>query len=57
MSTQPSSAAVAEYSSTAPEKWFGSGTDSEPVVPKVEAVSQDEIDSLLQEALHAERAS
>jgi MSHA biogenesis protein MshE len=31
--------------------------DSEPVVPKVEAVSQDEIDSLLQEALHAERAS
>jgi MSHA biogenesis protein MshE len=33
-----------------------SGLDeSEPVVPKIEAVSQNEIDSLLQEALHAER--
>jgi MSHA biogenesis protein MshE len=30
--------------------------DSEPVVPKVEAVSQDEIDSLLQDALKAEHA-
>src|SRR4030095_15938033 len=33
-----------------------SGLDEgEPVVPKIEAVSQNEIDSLLQEALHAER--
>jgi len=33
-----------------------SGLDeSEPVVPKIEAVSQNEIDSLLQEALQAER--
>jgi MSHA biogenesis protein MshE len=31
--------------------------DNEPVVAKIEAVSQDEIDSLLQDALHAERAS
>jgi hypothetical protein len=32
-----------------------SGLDeSEPVVPKIEAVSQNEIDSLLQEALQAE---
>jgi MSHA biogenesis protein MshE len=31
--------------------------DNEPVVPKIEAVSQDEIDSLLNEALQAERAS
>jgi pilus retraction protein PilT len=30
--------------------------DNEPVVAKIEAVSQDEIDSLLNEALHAERA-
>jgi MSHA biogenesis protein MshE len=35
-----------------------SGLDeSEPVVPKIEAVSQNEIDSLLQEALHAERTT
>jgi MSHA biogenesis protein MshE len=31
--------------------------DSEPEVPKIEAVSQNEIDSLLQEALQAEGAS
>ena len=35
-----------------------SGLDeSEPVVPKIEAVSQDEIDSLLNDALQAERVS
>src|SRR5436309_15538745 len=33
MSIQPSSTAEAEYSSTGPAKWFGSGTDSEPPVP------------------------
>ncbi|MGH8236365.1 MAG: hypothetical protein ACREXP_05000, partial [Steroidobacteraceae bacterium] len=31
--------------------------DSEPAVPKIEAVSQNEIDSLLQEALRAERVT
>jgi MSHA biogenesis protein MshE len=35
-----------------------SGLDEdEPVVPKIEAVSQNEIDDLLKDALHAERAS